>query len=256
MTGEREMRRGVGRGFGEFILLVVGVLLALSAENWLADRSDERLADSYLEDVAADLERDSIVYRIVDYTGSHRASSARFLLRALDSETNSLQPAQTLLALHRVSRAQRGLNSGSVTYVDLTSSGNLQLLPSEVRRSLIMYDLELRRAERASVPSADLFQDRALLPGYVPDAIRACLMECGERIFDVPEEHLLILADSLVEEMTPSERARLLGWKDVPGIEEALHGELSKALRFLRIWDRVRDRMLTTFEAANAAMER
>jgi hypothetical protein len=255
MTVERTMRRGMGRGLGEFILLVVGVLLALSAENWLADQSDARLADSYLEDVAADLERDSIVHRIVEYIGSHRASSARLLLSALDSETNSLQPAQTLLALHRVSRSQRGLNSGSVTYVDLTSSGNLQLLPSEVRRALIMYDLELRRAERASVPSADLFQDRALLPGYAPDAIRACLMQCGEQIFVVPEEQLVILADSLVQEMTPRERARLLGWRGVPGIEEALHGELAKALRFLRVWNRVHDRLLTTLDVNNAAKE-
>ena len=48
-------RSPVGRLAGEFVVIVVGVLVALGLESWYGDRQDARRGEAYLERIEADL---------------------------------------------------------------------------------------------------------------------------------------------------------------------------------------------------------
>ena len=47
--------RGPGRIVGEFLIIVVGVLVALTADSWSERRSESRLADTYVEQLRSDI---------------------------------------------------------------------------------------------------------------------------------------------------------------------------------------------------------
>lgn len=51
-------------GLVEFLLLILGVSIALAAENWLNSQADTRRAESYILDVQADLIQDTVGLRV------------------------------------------------------------------------------------------------------------------------------------------------------------------------------------------------
>ena len=69
MTKKKIMTLG-GRTVGEFVLVVLGVLVALMVDTWIDQRNDDNLRQEYLDSLTDDLKADqqSLEYHISFFT--------------------------------------------------------------------------------------------------------------------------------------------------------------------------------------------
>ena len=136
---------------GEFVLIVVGVLVALAVESALEDRADDKLRDQYLSRLALDLEADkrALLGRIDFFTDVRRFSQD--VLTWLDSDAPVDQ--RTLLASFYAAEVWP-LAPNTSTYLDLHSTGNLRLLDDiDLRMKLAIYYNKAESTEAGMNPS-------------------------------------------------------------------------------------------------------
>lgn len=66
--GEKTMKKYILYGFGEIVLVVVGILLALQIDNWNEDKKQEAVLKNILAVIADDMKKDSLqIDLIVDF---------------------------------------------------------------------------------------------------------------------------------------------------------------------------------------------
>ena len=127
--------RRAGLLAGEFIIIVVGVLVALAVDQWSQARSDRLLETRYLQRLKADLEFDTTLF-------------ARFDSRALSAKAGILRDLLAPDALARL-RARPNLvddlNYSKVVALPTNRPATFEELQSTGRLSLIQ-DTDLRGA--------------------------------------------------------------------------------------------------------------
>ncbi|MGI9629330.1 MAG: hypothetical protein ACR2QM_21090 [Longimicrobiales bacterium] len=240
------------RRLGEFGLIVVGVFLALLAENAWAARGNTQSTQSYLADLHGDLSRDTLFLRIVDGMVDEQAAAARALLAELEVSTSSMTPSETAVALFAVTYVLQFFVEFP-TYADLNASGNMRLLPPAIRLDLVAFHMALtsRKAELPAYPnpSAGL----GLLPGDLWEALNACHVDCGNALWDPSPSDLNARAELTMASLGEEQQRRMMEWRSVPNIGRIIEGTLVQNRWFL---DRLRElrgvheRALGTVEAA------
>ncbi len=164
-----ELKMPRGRLFGEFVLVVLGVLVALMFDSWMEQRSDDNLRQEYLGRLAGDLEADRQNYqhRIAFY--SDVRAFALQTLEALRSEAPVDQ--EDLLAAYYASEIFT-LTPASSTYEDLKNTGNIRLLRNiEIRLALSSYHEKTAR-EGTSLDQGYRKIVRGIIPWEIQKAIR------------------------------------------------------------------------------------
>jgi len=156
---------------GEFVLIVVGVLVALAVETAFEDRADERLRDEYIARIKLDIESDKrgIGFR-VDFFGDVQRFSEEFLLW-LDRD----DPVDQDILLASFYAAEIWPFVPAVdTYQDLQNTGNIRLLDDiDLRTSLSMYYHKASRSRSGWAPTENFrTYIRSVIPHYVQDLIR------------------------------------------------------------------------------------
>lgn len=214
-------RSGTWKTAREFLLLVVGVLAALTAEGWVSERGDRELARTYLADLRTDLEADSAtqarLIRIID----NKIEWLDALLADLNETGPRLDPAEQLVGLNTaaiITTAQ----FAEGTYRDLVGSGNLRLLSPVHRSSIVRYYTLLATSGRA----VELFENQGKPPftGLIPGRARRVFQNCGSSA-----NCGKVAADSMVLVMPRPELAELDGWRTRPGIRDQLQVEMGNA---------------------------
>jgi hypothetical protein len=156
---------------GEFVLIVVGVLVALAVESALEDRSDDKLRDQYLSRLAQDLEADkrALLGRIEFFTDVRRFSQD--VLTWMDGEA----PVDRRILLASFYAAEVWpLTPSTSTYIDLHSTGNLRLLDDiDLRTKMSIYYNKAVSTESGMNPNEN-YRDwiRGVIPTNVQDLIR------------------------------------------------------------------------------------
>jgi hypothetical protein len=129
---------------GQFLLIVVGVLVALTADS-VRERHAERLrVDAYLHDLRSDLENTlAVVDRAIAFDSMHvdRTRQMVTYLRSADEA-----PVDSI-------RRWRGLYWAGLVVVTgtirtLSETGDVRLLSADVRRSMATYSTDVQNAER------------------------------------------------------------------------------------------------------------
>ena len=156
---------------GEFILIVVGVLVALAVESALEDRTDDKLRDQYLTRLTLDLEADkrALEGRIEFFTDVRRFSQD--VLVWLDGEAPIDQ--RVLLASFYAAEVWP-LTPNTSTYLDLHSTGNLRLLDDiDLRTKMSIYYNKAVSTESGMNPSENYREwIRGVIPASIQDQIR------------------------------------------------------------------------------------
>jgi hypothetical protein len=169
-----------GRTIGEFVLVVLGVLVALMVDTWIEQRNDDNLRQEYLVSLTDDLKADqqNLESRISFFTSVYS-----FGLETLD-ELQSEEPVNqdTLLAAYY---ASENWNYAPVinTYEDLQSTGNIRLLGDlDLRLILAAYHT------KAGSHAVTLTQKyREIVRGIVPMRIQAAIRKYCPTIDDSGE---------------------------------------------------------------------
>ncbi|GAA4280370.1 DUF6090 family protein [Gaetbulibacter aestuarii] len=126
---------------GEIVLVVIGILIALSINNWNEQRHDRQLERQYLENFAADFKRD---YNSFEYFKNSVPKKIKALLLARKYIFESPEIKDTLKFIDTLGYGGVGSRTSffenQSTYKDITSTGNLRLIQNEkIRQAILTY---------------------------------------------------------------------------------------------------------------------
>ena len=207
-----------GRRFvGEFLVIVIGVLVALWVEGWREDRSDRDLEQLYLARVLSDIQRDGAGFEyMVRHIG--RTNRAAELLHSLVIYPSASpdDPVTFLVALEEARSIQNN-PWATGTYDELLATGSVRVLRNaDLRAAMAEYYLRLeelytwveRRVDRS-------FRDGAT--AILPSDFR-------QAVFDRHWENPGAQPDSWVDgAAAPIDVARALQrLRSIPDVEVAL----------------------------------
>ncbi len=160
-----------GRMIGEFVLIVVGVLVALMVEAGLENRKDDGLRDEYLSRIELDLESDraALAGRLEFFADVQRFNQD--VLSWLDNET---PVDQDILLASFYAAEVWPMTPNTSTYLDLHSTGNIRLLDNiDLRTSLAVYYNKADSTASGMAPNEDYREViRGVIPAKVQDLIR------------------------------------------------------------------------------------
>jgi len=149
LLAESKFRKYLAYAIGEIVLVVIGILIALSINNWNDNRKDERIEMTYYCRLQEDFELNKQLIRELLDKSDHRIEVSKTLLLELDAGTSDHHYLMNtfLEAIRSDIYVPR-----NVTYLDLISSGNIKLLRDlPLKNSLILYfsDLENKQYQMA-----------------------------------------------------------------------------------------------------------
>lgn len=161
-----------GQIIGEFLLIVIGVLVALAVETALDDREDAELRDEYVSRIRADVAADE---QAIGFRVEFFVRVTEFSQDTLDWANSDLPvDKDVLLASFYAAELWPFLPNVS-TYLDLQSTGNIRLIEDiELRTSLVRYHIQADTSRPGWSPSEDYRQIiRGVIPTGVQEQIRS-----------------------------------------------------------------------------------
>ncbi|MEQ1812414.1 MAG: hypothetical protein ABL889_20970, partial [Terricaulis sp.] len=153
----------------DFLIVVVGVFLGLQVNNWNEAAADRRAESAYLSQLQGDLQRiegevrDQIEFE--QFQG--RLAGATFDL--IQHDRTADRSRRIGIALSALTQ-RRTLRTESPTFVDLQSSGNLEIISDPgLRAEIISYFFYTRRLEAVIDKNNAYFVDEGFVP-FMRDA--------------------------------------------------------------------------------------
>ena len=203
-------RQRLARGAAELIIIVAGVMLALAGDRWREAERDSDLALSYVARLQSDLETDLRAFEETVQWAKAIDDSSLYVLKIYEG-TDPTPATYDLFAYHifRASWNVQGRTT-SATYQDLISTGNLGLLPVQLRNEIADYyaqkEFYQKRVERYEAPEATDYWD-------VPDIVLGPILGPmiweaiqGRGIDFVPEPGQMNLGDEDIDQIVRSLR--------------------------------------------------
>ena len=143
----------------ELTLIVVGIIAALSIDDWAQDREDQRSERIYLASLIRDL--DQMVESLQGYVDSETVmSSASATTLKILTVDGYEQKGEELREYLSNMGTRRTLRLVSAAYADLTSTGNFQLIHSrDLREQLLRYFADVSLAELVIEKNNTVFID-------------------------------------------------------------------------------------------------
>ncbi len=160
------------RLLGEFVLIVVGVLVALTVETALENRKDSQLRDEYLARLHDDIELDRLAIdrRIAFFSDVQRFSDEFLDWLGTDRDIDQ----ETLLASYYAAEIWPFLPVRN-TYEDLQNTGNIRLLDDiDLRTRLSGYYNKANTSISGWRPSEDY---RGIIRGIIPNDVQALIRQ-------------------------------------------------------------------------------
>jgi len=155
LTGRRWRAVGI-----ELLLIVVGILVALSIDDWAQERENRLIEQDYLQILSRDLGQIAEQLRAyIDFETS-MAEAGATILKTLSAGGYERQADAVRGHLSSMG-SRRTLRLVSAAYTDLTSTGNLQLIRSRgLRDQLLHFFAEVARTELVIEKNNNAFIDR------------------------------------------------------------------------------------------------
>lgn len=143
--------------FGEVILVVIGILIALAVNNWNSKRIENERAELFLKNLKIQVEKNLswVDELVVGYTYNYTKSKDYFTILESKEETVNELILDSLVLLNS---SDYHLNLDMNIVIEGRENGNISLLRSEDIRKYIYYliDLEKEIKERERIVNLDL----------------------------------------------------------------------------------------------------
>lgn len=128
------------RAASELLLIVVGVLLALAIDAWLADRQERESEVRYLQGLLTDIRADINEYTILISELELYQHAVEILQSVTNGHSDYSDSPENFLRVLRCSTFLPAPVESRGTFTDLLSTGNLALLHNtETRRAVLSY---------------------------------------------------------------------------------------------------------------------
>ena len=158
LLAEGKTSRYLKYAIGEIILVVIGILIALSINNWNENRKERLLERRYLYDLRADLQKDSLAINDMLKQSANQMRSKSLLFRYLDEYTkytlNDYNPAKDSFYNYEYKSQQvadsiqyhffnqwqilYNFTSNITTIEEMKSTGNIGVISDKNLRRLVL----------------------------------------------------------------------------------------------------------------------
>jgi hypothetical protein len=129
--------------FGEIILVVIGILIALQINNWSEENKDRRLEESYYYKFLEDVNQDQLLLEKLITENDQRVKYANQLLRLLQQEHPERKEVIFLLR-EVISKIRFRFRPSTSAFEDLKSNGKLAIIKDlSLKKQLLNYYAEM-----------------------------------------------------------------------------------------------------------------
>ena len=135
---------------GEIVLVVVGILIALSINNWNEDRKSKKMATEVYTNLLTSLKQDSLeVERTINLLTKSIDTQKKLILSTSDQYTNDLSQTELDKMVQEVFSGVMSFFPKTGVYNLITSNNSMDLLQSKKIKSLLinLYDFQYKRYE-------------------------------------------------------------------------------------------------------------
>lgn len=149
LVKEKGMKKYILYAFGEILLVMVGILLALQVNNWNEDRLARNLERLYLQGLFGEFETNLEELKSNMAVNSYTIEIARRYLDLTGPDASSVPPLLVSSLFDSLLRTSVEYEPSPGVLEDIISSGNLKLLTNDsLRMELSNWKAKLARASR------------------------------------------------------------------------------------------------------------
>jgi hypothetical protein len=149
----------------EFIVIVVGVFVALAAESWWSEREDRRIEREIREDMVAEFEANIRILE-TDLAENERARPRTALLEGLSTEALMALTDEQMTGIAYPSINWAGFDPAMGAVQALVESGNLAVVSDREMRLLLARWTGLLENNRRFNLQATQFEQREVTPSF------------------------------------------------------------------------------------------
>ncbi len=142
MADDNKPMKYMRYAIGEIVLVVVGILIALSINNWNENRKLEIAKQNYYKQLLIDL--DNEIVNINEHIALLNTAMTSYGDYVDYFNNNDLDPMQIVIALDKIDYSIKILVFNTNTIETLKSTGDIKLIPTSIRNKLI----ELNRSQK------------------------------------------------------------------------------------------------------------
>ena len=122
---------------GEIILVVIGILIALSINNWNEERKESLIEKNYLRRLLVDLENDYKTLSFSKDLSRDRINQVNILSNVIENQSQSNENSTLIIESIEKVTWRSYLPLSKIVYNELLNSGNMSLIQSEYLRNLL-----------------------------------------------------------------------------------------------------------------------
>ncbi|NRD19206.1 hypothetical protein HNV08_04030 [Winogradskyella eckloniae] len=168
-----KIRKYLKYALGEIILVVIGIVIALQINNWNEKRKSDAILENYYHQIITELAKDynRIHYDIYNLEANYLSSYNEFVKKLATHSS----PKAIILSSEKLNYTTTSYaNFNTNTIETLQATGDIKMIPTEIRNKLIELKTDQDRSHTASKDNYDNFLNeisRATALGYNPNLI-------------------------------------------------------------------------------------
>ncbi len=149
LLGEGKTGKYLKYAIGEIVLVVIGILIALSINNWNEGRKEKVIEQNYLERLLIDIQKDIKSLSFSKESSESHINQVKILTNAINNQDlSNYSPSQILESIEKVTWTAF-LPISRFVYDELSSTGRMALIGSEeLREQLAFYYGEIEHWEK------------------------------------------------------------------------------------------------------------
>ena len=150
LMNENKMGKYFKYAIGEIVLVVIGILIALSINNWNEGRKSKKMAAEVYTNLLTSLEQDSIeVTRIINLLTKSLETQKKFILSTSDQYMKNISQQDLNKMIEEIFSGVMSFFPKTGVYNLITSNNSMDLLQSSEIKSLLinLYDFQYKRYE-------------------------------------------------------------------------------------------------------------
>lgn len=181
--------------FGEIILVVIGILIALSINNWNQNRLDRNLESQYYKRVLEDVKEEKLILEATINYSSQVIGHAKEAVAVFENSPDANpDPVQNLIDIYQASQLQDSYSASS-TYKELIASGQINLIQNEALKTALVRFYEVEWTESGIFKLENTY--RMNLRGKMPDEIQTIIRSnCNDIYVKSRSNYLTALPDA------------------------------------------------------------
>jgi hypothetical protein len=216
LLSESKTRKYLKYAFGEIILVVIGILIALSINNWNQNRLNKDLEAIYCNRLLNDVREEKLTLESIINYSKQVSAHAKKAIAVLENTPNaSTNPVENIVDLYQASQYADSYSASS-TYKELIASGQINLIQNDNLKTALIRYYDIQWAETGTFTFQNKYREN--LRGKMPDDIQTEIRsKCGDIYVKSSNSYLLTLpsnctvnidskiAESVVEELRKDE---------------------------------------------------